>query len=352
VRGVKWKWSTVEGVLGAALVSSLMWTLLTLTMNACQKEPTAKETNGGELSKPATPQVIGQAHYQPGPDPLAALYGKGKAKNGEAGFKNLAHHPLSAPMPSVWRRAYKTLSERAGVSVKLSAWSALERSRLDQKQADFDVRWTLELLGERAQLKRALKALMGSFASFKSLAPPQWGDGLEHTGRSGALSLSVNSEERWREGERAHLRVELRWAREAPAPGRGADLRNCRYSKGLTPPSSAEAPAWLSPIFKTNSKRRFVEWSYQRGDEEAPRWSALWVYRNGSLRDKGVRWWTEALSAHGGSQQSMRGMAQTWRLKQDEGSKAEVSWWSESDPSELGCLLEAPLLGVSWRELK
>ena len=329
--------------------------MLTLTLSACEKKNRGGDGAESDApSKPAVPQVIGQAHYQPGPDPLAALYGKGNKKSGEEAFKALSHHPLSAPMPTVWRRAYQKLSGRTDLSVKLSAWSALERSRLDQKQGDFDVRWTLELLGERAQLKRGLQALMGSFASFKSLAPSQWGDGLEHTGRAGALSLSVNSEEQWREGERAHLRVELRWAREAPSPGRGADLRNCRYSKGLTPPSSAEVPTWLAKIFNTNSKRRFVEWSYQRGDDEAPRWSALWVYRNGSLRDKGVGWWTKALTTHGGTQQSMRGMAQTWRLKQAEGAHgaAEVSWWSESDPSELGCLLEAPLLGVSWRELK
>jgi len=320
-----------------------------LGLGACSKDQ-EPPVEAKEARKPAVVSPEIAAAYKPGPDPLAALYGRGaSAPKGEEAFKLTPERPPEAPMPSAWRSAYQKLKGRSGLQVKLSAWSITTRSRLDQREPDQELSWTLHLLGERAAIWSALKAVVAPQRAYRGLQPAAQASAvasLKHSAERGPYRLALEAKKHWGEGERLYLTVELSWARLAPAPASSSELRNCRYLKGLTPPSEAERAPWLGSIFKTNSKRRFAEWSYQLGDPEAPRWTGLWVYRNGSLRDKGVKWWSDTLSAHGGERLEMQGMEQRWRLPEGRA----VTWWSETDPSELGCLLEAPLLSVSWSE--
>ena len=309
---------------------------------ACQGQP----EQSPPTQAPPTPAQVSPEHiaaYKPGPNPLAALYGSAQKKDGREGFQLIKHQPPQAPMPQAWRRAYGTL-ERSALSVKLSAWSSTERSRLDQARADYTVRWTLHVLGKRGAIKAQLHKALAPVTNFSSLRPEELGAQLSHRGARDAYHLSVELKTLWTEGEVAHIEVEVEWARRAPKPS--GELRNCRYLKGLTSPSDSERAPWLNAIFKSNSKRRFAEWSYQVGAQDAPRWTGLWVYRNGSLRDKGVRWWSDTITAQGGERVEMSGMEQRWRLP----SGAELLWWSETNPEELGCTLEAPLLAVSWSD--
>lgn len=318
---------------------SSLW-LAFIILSACQEAPKVSPAP----ARPAAPAQVSPEHkaaYKPGPNPLAALYGTGEPEEGvEARFQRVTHLSPHAPMHSAWIKAYQTL-EAGRAQVKLSAWSSTERSRLDQPRADYAMRWTLHLLGERQLVSGSLRKALAPASSFTKLVPSALGDELQHEGAQGDYMLTVKAETLWKQRGRVYVRADIEWVRRAPDPT--GELRNCRYLKGLTPPSTGVAP-WLSAVFKTNSKRRLAEWSYQRGDRDAPRWTGLWVYRNGSLRDKGVRWWSDALSAQGGHRVEMRGMEQRWRLPSGE----EVTWWSESDPEQLGCLLEAPLLSVSW----
>jgi len=317
-----------------------------LLIGACGVACQGQAEQSPATSAPSAPAQVAPEHlasYKPGPNPLAALYGSAPKKGGREGFQLIKHHPLEAPMPQGWRSAYQTL-ERSALSVKLSAWSSTERSRLDQRRTDYTVRWTAHLFGERRLIKAQLHKALAPVTNFSGLRPEKFGAQLSHQGSRGAYQLNVEATTLWKEGKQAHVKVEVEWVRRAPKPS--GELRNCRYLKGLTLPSDVERAPWLHPIFKTNSKRRFVEWSYQKGAQDAPRWTGLWVYRNGSLRDKGVRWWSDTIGAQGGERVEMSGMEQRWRLP----SGAELLWWSETNPEELGCLLEAPLLAVSWSD--
>ncbi len=294
------------------------------------------------------------AGYAPGPNPLAALYGAGKAR-GEEAFKGLKHHPARAPLPSGWVRALSKLTASAGVGgarAKLTAWGATERARLDQRELDREVTLTLHIFGDRAANRRALESTLSEMSELKGLTPQRWGDTLDHSGEAPGRSLKVSREVRWREGEREHAVLTLEWRRGSPAPTPGVSLRNCRYLPALPAPTHEGAPpAWLSKQFSSTSERRFAEWSYQVGSPQEATWRALFVYKSGLVRDEGVGRLSDVLSANGGVRESMEGMEQRWRLSRGGVAYAEAQWWSETAPGEMGCVLDAPLLGVAWRDL-
>lgn len=318
--------------------------LCLLILSACKEQTQeTKQVPSPSATAPVPAQVAAEyaSAYQPGPNPMTALYGNAYSKSPQDRFASIVHHPPQDPMPTAWQGSFLKL-EKMGIQAKLSEWSTTERTRLDQTRTDYDVRWVLHMMGTRRQVKDGLSKVLAPVAPFSSIRPKTLADELTHEGTTGAYRLSIKTSIRWQEQEKIYLKAELNWSRHAPlAKGK---TRNCRYVKGLNPPSERQRVPWISDIFSTNDKRRFAEWSYQMGNVQAPRWTGLWVYRNGSLRDQGVRWWSDVLVAHGGKQIEMKGMEQNWKLPDGQ----EIQWWSESNPNELGCILEAPLLAVSW----
>ena len=281
-------------------------------------------------------------------DPLSALYG-GKLPQANQGtqitsqylekrFEAIKERPMSSVMPVSWRKAVSSL--KSSTSVKVSAWSFTENTRMETRSKDMDLSLSLWLLGPRETVKASSLKALKSIPSLKGL-PSSWGDQHEHHIHQGNMEAKIVVDSTSAELKSTHpttlLSIEITWSRSHPLPK--GELKNCRYIHALDQVKGERAPRWSIKHFKSTSSRRFVAWHEARS-EEGWVWRATWLYRNGSYRDKAVGWWSEQLTRVKAVQIAERGLEQSWALK----GGHEISWWPETEPEEMGCRVAGPLL--------
>lgn len=302
-----------------------------------------------------------RAVYQPPPgyapassDPLAALYGvsqgegigkgtgKGTKDHVKARFESLPHYPLKSPVPQSWRRIIRKINSNKTTQVKISEWSYTQRARMISKRKDRALSFTLHLWGSSSEIQSLIYEVFSEKEKLIPQFPRKWGTEHEHIVEIKPIKWRIKKKLRRGVGDFVHMVYELDWDQTWPDSKLPLEeQKNCRYIPALVAPRGPNE--WAIKRFKSNGKRRFAEWTYSI-DKQGAFWSAMWIYRNGDLRDKGVGWWSNQLSRRGGERSSIEGMAQEWRLPSGE----KVSWWSETDPGPMGCHLRGPLLGVSW----
>ena len=282
-----------------------------------------------------------------GADPLAALYG-GKvgqaqsvsARDLKSRFDALSESPLVSPFPRSWKKSISHLRKK--INAKVTQWSSTTRTRMERAKRDKVLQLTINCFGTRSQLEQALSQTLRGIKELKGLTI-----NLDQTNsqviKKGAetAELSMNSESAQSDSNQENylLTLDITWRLERINPE--GELKNCRYVHALEPSLAEVDVPWAKQHFKSTSTRRFVEWFVsQTGKDRA--WTATWLYRNGSYRDKGVGWWTKKLKARGAKQKSSNSMEQVWTLA----NKLEIDWWPESDPGAMGCEIAGPLLSV------
>ena len=282
-----------------------------------------------------------------GVDPLAALYGGKVGKQQvvsvndlKSRFDALSDSPLDSPFPRSWKKKIYLL--RKTIKTKVNKWSSTVRTRMERGQRDKVVQMTLSFFGEKNQLEQSIVQTLSQIKEFKKIPRDLNQLDQKHIKQgdeSLSLSFDVDSAKSSSSQESYLATLEVTWRLERSNPS--GELKNCRYVHALDPGLAEATVPWAKQHFKSTSTRRFVEWFVsQVGQERA--WTATWLYRNGSYRDKGVAWWTKKLIAKKAKQKSINGMEQVWSLSKQK----EIDWWPESDPSPMGCEIAGPLLSV------
>ena len=326
--------------------------ILILLNFACQDQSSTQPQADEHKTNEKTPVVVPVNPYAANPykssgvDPLAALYGGqvGQSqvmtvKDLKSIFQNLKASPLNKPFPSKWAKVLKGLSKN--LSAKVTEWSSLTRTRMENGKRDKVVSFSLSLLGREQAVSLAL-ANLRQLGELKQL-PKKFEINKQVLNISAQQTLEYSftydeAEDQAKQSLRL-AKLEVTWRLERANPK--TELKNCRYVHALEA-SFAEADIpWAAQHFKSTSTRRFVEWFVsQKGTERS--WTGTWLYRNGSYRDKAVGWWTTKLESKGAKQKSLNGMEQVWSLPK----QMEIDWWPESDPSPMGCEIAGPLLSV------
>lgn len=315
-----------------------------------------KAKNNANTTQKSTNLATNNYAYSPnnpykstGADPLAALYGGkvGQAqsvsvKDLKSRFDSLSESPLVSPFPRAWKKSISNL--RKQINAKVTKWSSTTRTRMERSKRDKVILLTINCFGTKSKLEKAISQTLSRIKELKGLKvnfDQSDSQVITRGAETAELSVSTESAQSDSNQESYLLTLDIAWRLERANPE--GDLKNCRYVHALEP-SLAEADVpWAMQHFKSTSTRRFVEWFVsQKGQDRS--WTATWLYRNGSYRDKGVGWWTRKLEARGAKQKSSNSMEQVWTLP----SKFEIDWWPESDPSAMGCEIAGPLLSVRF----
>ena len=297
--------------------------------------------------------------YQPHPayapsttDPLKALYG-GRDPNTPADhitpqalkvqFDKIKDQPLVSPLPRSWRGPLQALKKK--LSIKVSSWAYLERTRMERGKRDQQIEITLKVWGPKKNVNREVLATLRSIKVLKAL-PSQWGDQHElmmkrkHTQVTSKRSASLADDHPTNPTVLATFTVD--WSFNHPQPS--GELKNCRYVHGLSPEIARGFPQWGSQHLKSVSTRRFVEYRYEINQEEEL-WRATWIYRNGVMHDLAIAWWVKKLEARGAKRITSQNLEQTWRLPRG----GEISWWPETNPDPMGCEVAGGLINFEGR---
>lgn len=338
-----------------------LFTVLTLSTLGCTASQDSDEATGSSdrpESAPITQPALHPAYAPSTKDPLAALYGGRDPQAGAAEvnaadlkqrLKQIKPVELSAPLPSVWFKTLKRLSESP--YVRVSRWSYHERARMDRAPRDLSIELTIKAWGKRSQVDRELSSLR-QIKSLRGKIPRRWGDGHEHVARSKNQELIIKRSS-IRAADSADptdptvlMTLELTWKRETPISSATAPdkLRSCRYLPGLSASDHHGFPRWSIPHFKSISTRRFIESSFERA-QNATIGRATWIYRNGEQHDLAIKWWVQRLEAQKATKTSSQGLEQSWDLS----SGDELSWWPETNPHPMGCKVAGSLLTFESR---
>jgi hypothetical protein len=326
---LKFKSLRALGVLGLFLLS--LFSLLSLCLlSACEdsdSKPTpSQESNQTKKPKPATvdPKYLQayQSNLNPAQNPLSSLYEQGQSTQDA---------PLKEPLPKKWIQFVERLKGQLK-SVTVQSWKASQTAHFNPKKQGFEINFQIQIedVAERVE-----KIFLSELKNIIPQTPTKWPEQPIEFDES-RLILNVSKLVANGKKQQKHV-IEFKYIKENQGQER---LGNCRQILGLNPPLVDE---WMGKAFKNNGDKKLIQMQFEQKATQGE-WYFLLQYRNGSVRDEWVDFWTSQLPSHQFTLKEQRDFYQAWHM-----GSAQVAWWSESSAPEMGCEFGSSLMGLQYR---